>query len=217
MYICTIGILRCIISHCTTLYCTWFWTMEKLTCNGFSARALSADRLNAFGSFGSRLLATHLNKRQETTRSWADIKPIAALQRRSKQKSLHFFKMLVFCVKPRVNRNVTARIKLTTRIIHCLSNPAPQKHVLIFLNSPQIFLSFSMYISRNRPTCKMMTQGPLSEPFRWEWWFNRPALLPKTNCTFVFSLRCFVGSTQPSQRERRHRLCLHTYWHVYLD
>lgn len=88
----------------------------KHTCNGFSARALSADRLNAFGSFRSRLLATHLNKRQETPRSWADIKPIAALQRRSKQKSLHVFKMSLFGVKPRVNRNIIARSKLMTRI-----------------------------------------------------------------------------------------------------
>jgi len=43
--------------------------MERLTCNGFSARAETAGRLNAFGSSDLYFLRHTLNKRQETTRS----------------------------------------------------------------------------------------------------------------------------------------------------
>lgn len=148
--------------------------------------------LKFFWLLRSRLLRTHLNKRQETTRSGAEIKPIAAFERRSEQKFLYLYKMSLFCVKPRVNWKVLDVAQIKSHHM----NPCTTKHA-DFLNSRQIFPSFSMRISRDRLTCEMMKQARLRAlQVGWRW-FTRPALLRKNNCTFAFPLRYFVGSTQP--------------------
>lgn len=168
--------------------------------------------LKCFWLLGSGLFRTHLNKRQETTRSGAEIKPIAAFERRSEQKFLYLYEMSLFCVKPRVNWKVLDVAQIKSHHM----NPGTTEHAN-FLNSRQIFPSFSMRISRDRLTCEMMKQCSSQSSSGGMKMVHSSCSALEKQLYFCVSPQVFCRlnpalgeKKRERERECRHRLCLQT-------